>query len=83
MKVLEVDLRPFGDSIKDGPQGGTTFRDLIGVIACCPVRVASFYQFQVGQQAQSGREDVGRDVLWRGKKLRIRARPVHQQITND
>jgi len=59
MKVLEVDLRPFGNSIKNGSQGSTTFRDLISIISRSPNRVGSFYQFQVGQQAQSRREDVG------------------------
>ncbi len=82
MKVLEVDLRPFGDTIKDGPQGGTTFSDLISVISRSPMRVGSFYQLQVGQHAQSRREDIGRDVFWRRKQLRIRERSMHQKIAN-
>jgi len=68
MKVLEVDFRPFSDSIQDGPQGGATFCYLIGIIACGSLRVCSFYQFQVGQQTQPRREDVCWNVLWRGKK---------------
>ena len=82
MKVLEVDLRPIGDTIKDGPQGGTTFSDLISVISRSPMRVGSFYQLQVGQHAQSRREDIGRDVFWRRKQLRIRERSMHQKIAN-
>ena len=83
VQSLEVRLRPLPEFFEHRPQRLAARGEPVGVVACCCAGVGTLDDPDKGEEPESCREDVGRDVLGCLEKFGVVQTTVGVQVSNN